>query len=90
MKDRMALAMVEAALADGRMTAQLTRDMIAAAKSLAEAPGSYWADQLNNSDQLQAYHRMAEEIWRDTGGAVDAFVQSVGTAGCARLVGRAR
>ncbi len=68
----------------GRMTAELTRRMIEAARVLAAEHGSFWTDQLNNADQLAAYHRMAEEIWTQTGGRVDAFVQSVGTAGSLR------
>ena len=40
----------------GLMTEKLTRDMIAAAAVLARKPGSFWTDQLNNTDQLGAYH----------------------------------
>ena len=69
---------------DGRMTEKLTRDMIEAAGIIASEPGSYWTDQLNNTDQLSAYHAMAEEIWSQTGGQIDAFVQSVGTAASLR------
>ncbi|MBL8905925.1 MAG: cysteine synthase family protein [Rhizobiales bacterium] len=68
----------------GRMTEKLTRDMIAAAGEIAAHKGSFWADQMNNRDQLAAYHAMADEILRDTGGRVDAFVQSVGTAASLR------
>lgn len=68
----------------GRMTAQLTREMVEAARVMAEQPGSYWTNQLSNADQLSAYHRMAEEIWAQTSGAIDAFVQFVGTAGSLR------
>jgi cysteine synthase A len=68
----------------GGMTEKLTRDMIAAAGRIAEAHGSFWADQMNNRDQLSAYHAMAEEISRDTDGRIDAFVQSVGTAASLR------
>jgi len=35
---------------------------------------------MRNHDQVAAYHKMAEEIWSQTNGEVDAFVQSVGTA----------
>jgi cysteine synthase A len=63
----------------GRMTAKLTRDMIEAARVIAAESGSFWTDQLNNHDQLAAYHRMADEIWNQTGGRVDGFVQSVGS-----------
>jgi cysteine synthase A len=68
----------------GRMTEKLTRDMIEAARVTAEANGGYWTDQLNNTDQLAAYHTMAEEIWDQTGGRIDGFVQSVGTAASLR------
>lgn len=64
----------------GRMTEKLTRDMVEAARVIAMETGGFWTDQLNNTDQLTAYHAMAEEIWRQTGGQIDAFVQSVGTA----------
>jgi cysteine synthase A len=69
----------------GRMTEKLTKDMIEAAGVIAAETGGFWTDQMNNADQLSAYHRMAEEIRAQTGGRVDAFVQSVGT--CASLRG---
>jgi cysteine synthase A len=68
----------------GRMTGKLTRDMIAAARLVADETGAFWTDQLNNTDQLPAYHRMAEEIWSQTDGRIDAFVQSVGSAASLR------
>lgn len=70
----------------GRMTAQLTHDMIAAAGVVAGQTGAYWTDQMRNRDQATGYTRLADEIWDQTGGAVDAFVQCVGTAGCLRGV----
>jgi cysteine synthase len=69
---------------DGGMTEKLTRDMIAAARSITDETGGFWTDQLNNTDQIPAYHKMAEEIWMQTGGAIDGFVQSVGTGACLR------
>ncbi|RZQ64607.1 PLP-dependent cysteine synthase family protein [Amycolatopsis suaedae] len=66
----------------GRMTEKLTRDMIEAARDITTRTGGVWTDQLNNSDQLAGYRAMGEEIWRQTGGRIDGFVQSVGTAGC--------
>lgn len=69
---------------DGGMTKALTLEMIETARRLASAPGSYWTDQLNNTDQLSSYERMAEEIWEQANGRVSAFVQSVGTAGSLR------
>jgi len=68
----------------GGMTEKLTRDMIEAARVIAEETGSYWTDQMNNRDQFAAYHKLAEEIWLQTDGKVDGFVQSVGTAASLR------
>jgi cysteine synthase len=68
----------------GGTTKALTLEMIDTARKLAAAPGSYWTDQLNNTDPLAGYERMADEIWEQTGGQVSAFVQSVGTAGSLR------
>ena len=68
----------------GRMTEKLTRDMIEAARIITEETGGFWTDQLNNHDQLAAYRVLADEIWAQTGGEIDAFVQSVGTAASLR------
>jgi len=68
----------------GGTTKALTLEMIETARDLASAPGSYWTDQLNNTDQLTSYERMGDEIWEQAGGRVSAFVQSVGTAGSLR------
>jgi cysteine synthase A len=68
----------------GRMTEKLTRDMVEAARVIQQQTGAFWTDQLRNTDQIAAYHRMAEEIWADTAGRIDGFVQSVGTAASLR------
>jgi cysteine synthase len=68
----------------GLQTEKLTRDMIEAARLITEETRGFWTDQLNNKDPIAAYHRMAEEIWSQTGGWIDGFVQSVGTAGSLR------
>jgi cysteine synthase A len=68
----------------GQMTEKLTRDMVEAARVIAEETRAFWTDQLKNTDQLSAYHKLADEIWTQTGGRIDAFVQSVGTAACIR------
>jgi cysteine synthase A len=70
----------------GRMTEQLTRNLIEAARVITAETGGFWTDQLNNSDQLAGYHALGKEIWAQTGGRIDGFVQSVGTAGCVRGV----
>jgi cysteine synthase A len=64
----------------GKMTEKLTKDMTKAARIVSQEKGSFWADQMENRDQISAYHKMAEEMWRETDGQIDGFVQSVGTA----------
>lgn len=73
----------------GGMTGKLTRDMIAAAGVIAAETGAFWTDQMKNRDQLAAYDAMADEIWRQAGGRIDGFVQSVGTAASLRGTGAA-
>jgi len=68
----------------GGMTEKLTRDMMEAAGNVAAETGGFLTDQMNNKDALTAYHKMADEIWTQTSGRVDGFVQSVGTAGSIR------
>ena len=68
----------------GRMTEKLTRDMIAAAGVIASETGAFWTDQMKNVNQLAAYRKMADEIWTESDGRLDAFVQSVGTAASLR------
>src|SRR5512145_3489808 len=65
----------------GGTTKALTLEMIETARQLATASGSFWTDQLNNTDQVSGYAPMGEEIWEQTEGRVDAFVQSVGSSG---------
>jgi cysteine synthase A len=73
----------------GSMDAALTRNMVEAARRIQEDTGAFWTDQLNNAGQLPAYHIMAEEIWAQTDGRLDAFVQSVGTAASVRGIATA-
>ncbi|HET7470618.1 MAG TPA: cysteine synthase family protein [Gemmatimonadales bacterium] len=68
----------------GRTTRKLILDMIEAARALSREPHTYWTDQLNNLDSVAGYHPLGEEIWAQTGGRVDAFVHSVGTAASIR------
>jgi len=68
----------------GRMTQELFHAMIEAARVITAETGGFWTNQLNNPDQLPGYHRLGEEIWAQTDGAIDGFVQSVGTSACLR------
>ncbi len=65
---------------EGRITEDLIKRMIARAGQISEQPGHWWADQLNNHDAMRGYHRLGEEIWSQSGGRLDAFVHTVGTA----------
>lgn len=71
----------------GRTTRELIQQMIATAKELAAEPGACLADQFNNPDAASGYAPLAEELWRQSEGRFDAFVQSVGTAQCLIGVG---
>ena len=79
------------------MTEKLTRDMIEAARVVAENSGAFWTDQMKNRDQLAAYNKMADEIRSQiedqaegqNNGTIDAFVQSVGTAASLRGISEA-
>jgi len=73
----------------GRTTKKLIQDMIEAARALSREPHTYWTDQLNNHDSIAGYFPLGEEIFRQTGGAIDAFVHSVGTAASLRGVATA-
>jgi len=70
----------------GLTTKKLILDMIETARGLSRERGTYWTDQLNNPDAIAGYHPLGEEIWEQTGGRIDAFVQSVGTAASLRGV----
>jgi cysteine synthase A len=64
----------------GRITKELIGEMIELARRISEEPATYYSDQLQNTDAIAGYHPLGEEIWSQTGGCVDAFVQVVGTA----------
>lgn len=62
------------------ITEQLIKAMIATAGELSRRPGHWFCDQLNNRDGEAGYYPLGQELWEQTGGRVDAFVQAVGTA----------
>ncbi len=73
----------------GLTTRKLILDMIAAAAELSRQPHTYWTDQLKNTDSITGYYSLADEIWSQTDGTVDAFVHCVGTAASSRGVAAA-
>jgi cysteine synthase A len=70
----------------GRTTKKLILDMVEAARKYSLQPHTYWTNQLSNTDSIAGYHPLGEEIWSQTNGKLDAFVQSVGTAASLRGV----
>jgi cysteine synthase A len=67
----------------------LMTDAVArAADIVARTPGAVHLDQFRNPANPELHRRTtAQEIWDDTGGAVDAFVAGVGTGGTITGVG---
>ncbi len=63
-----------------QITEQLIKSMIATAGEMSHRPGHWWCDQLNNRDGEVGYGPLGEELWRQAGERVDAFVHAVSTA----------
>lgn len=63
-----------------QINAALIQEMIRTAAEISERPGHWYCDQLRNRDAMAGYLPMGDEIWRQTGGAVSAFVHAVSTA----------
>ncbi len=72
-----------------RIDARLVRRMIETAEALSRRPAHWWCDQLNNADGEAGYRPLGEELWRQAGERVDAFVHGVSTAHSIRGVARA-
>lgn len=72
----------------GRTTKELIRRMMDTAAELCDSPGAFYADQFNNPDAAAGYTAVADEMWDQCQGRIDAFVQSVGTAQCILGVSR--
>ena len=70
----------------GLTTKKLILDMIETARRLSESPGTYWTDQLQNTDSIAGYASLGDEIWQQTQGKVSAFVHCVGTGASSRGV----
>jgi cysteine synthase len=68
----------------GLTTKKLILEMIEAAREVSKEPNTYWTNQLQNLDSISGYYPLGEEIWNQTSGNVNAFVQSVGTAASLR------
>jgi cysteine synthase A len=64
---------------DGLATKSVFNRMIDAARHASQEPRTYWTNQLENRDSIAGYYPLGQEIWDQTSGRVDAFVQPVGT-----------
>lgn len=80
---------IEVPSEEGRTTKKLIEQMIAKAEELSAKSGVFYSDQFNNPDAAGGYTGLADEIWTQTGGVIDSFVQSVGTAQCIKGVSAA-
>jgi cysteine synthase A len=72
--------LIEVPSEGGRITKELIEEIIELARQISEEPNTFYSDQLQNEDAIAGYHLLGEEIWSQTGGNVDAFIQVVGTA----------
>lgn len=63
-----------------KITEKLIKRMIETAAEISKKPNHWYSDQLTNKDAIAGYFPLGEEIWDQTGGNLDGFVQAVGTA----------
>ncbi len=73
---------------DGHIHPGLIDDWQERLDAVVEETGAYWTDQLHNTDALDGYATLGEEILGDAPGVTD-FVMGVGTGGCAMGTARA-
>ena len=74
-------AQIEEVKSENKMiTEGLIREMVERARLVSQEPSHWYCNQLSNHDGAAGYHPLGEEIWSQTYGKVDAFVQAVGTA----------
>jgi cysteine synthase A len=66
---------------NGFITAELIHSLVERARALSQEPNTFWTDQFNNTDNRNAYHRMAHEIMHVLGTRIDEFIMGVGTGG---------
>jgi cysteine synthase A len=73
----------------GQVTPDLTPRMIQVARELAAEEGTYWTDQLHNTDIIAGHQRLGRELLEQIEGPIHAFCGAVGTAGMLMGVARA-
>ena len=67
-----------------QITADLVKALIETSRRLSLRKDHFWADQFNSQDVLTGYRGLGDEIWQQTSGQINAFVQVVGTGGSFR------
>jgi cysteine synthase len=65
----------------GKVTPELVQSMIEKARSFAEREGTYFTNQLYNSDSIVGYCKIGKELLRQIDHKIDAYCGAVGTAG---------
>ena len=66
---------------DGKITKELIGKMIQRAEEISVKPNTFFTDQLNNSDVIEGFVPLGDEILQQLDGKVDAICDTVGTAG---------
>jgi len=73
----------------GKVTPALFDRFRAEIAKLAAEPDTFWTDQFHNTDALNGYAGIGQELLEQTGGRVDVFCGAVGTGGMLAGVARA-
>ena len=66
---------------DGKITRELIGKMIKRAEEISSEPNTFFTDQLNNSDVIEGFVPLGDEILQQLDGKVDAICDTIGTAG---------
>jgi cysteine synthase A len=74
---------------NGKLVPELYQRMKRRAEELAQQPGTFYANQFNNTDALRAYEGIGKELAEQAGIHLTAFCGGVGTAGMLMGVSRA-
>jgi cysteine synthase A len=66
------------------ITPDLIPAMVQRAGEIAAETGAFWTDQFNNTDMIDGYRRLGEELLEQLPGppVIDAYCGYIGTAGC--------
>lgn len=72
----------------GKVTPDLVPRMIEKAKSFAEQQGTYFTNQLQNTDSIVGYRNIGKELLQQIDREIDAFCGAVGTSGMLMGVSR--